>query len=106
MGTEVSITRHQLHILATKRMRLAVAEVGELHAVGAAHAGIQAQHPAGEAVGRQPFAHAVGVQERAVDALGRCAQHAVQGDGAWGVGVGHAGVSLGWTSGMDEGVSR
>ena len=87
-------------------MRAATAEVGELHAVTAAHACVHAQHPAGKPVGRQPFAHGVWVQKGAVDALCRGAQHAVQGDGT-GVGVGrHARVSLGRRSVVDESVNR
>lgn len=83
-----ALVGHQLEVLAAEGVHLAVGEVGELHAVAAAHARVHLEHAPREAVRRQPLGHGVGVQKGAVDALGRRGEHAVQGDGsgghAWG----------------------
>jgi hypothetical protein len=86
VGMPDALERHQLQVLATEGMRVAGGEVGEGHPVAAADARIEVLHLAGEAVRRQPLGHRVGIEEGAVDALGRRAQDAVQGDGSAGHG--------------------
>src|SRR5205823_13878366 len=76
------------------------AEVGERHPVAAAHPRVALVDRAGKAVRWEPFGHRVGVEEGAIDALGRGAEHAVQADGVRG--IGHSGISpakrVGWSS--------
>lgn len=61
---------------------LAGREVREGHLVRAANLGVDVVHPPGKAVWREPFGHRIGIEERAIDALRRCAKHAVKPDGA------------------------
>jgi len=73
--------------LAAEGMRLAVAEVRERHLAAAAHPRIHVMHLAGEAVGRQPFGHGIGVEEGAVDAFSRRTEDAVETDCVGGHGL-------------------
>jgi hypothetical protein len=82
VGVDDLLVRHQFQVLAAKGVRVAAGEVGELHAVDAADARVHLQHAAGEAVRRQELGHRVGVEESAVDALGRRLEDAVEADGA------------------------
>jgi hypothetical protein len=100
VGVANALVRHQLEVRAAERVGLPVAEVGERHPVRAADLGVQLVHLAGEAVRRQPLDHGVGVEEGAIDALCRCAQDALEADGAGGRGPlgcrgGHGGGLLG-----------
>ena len=52
-------------------------EMGERHLEAAADPQVLFVHGAGEAIGREPFRQRRGVDESAIDALGRRAQHAV-----------------------------
>src|SRR5690606_5184879 len=83
--------RHQFQVLATEAVRVAVAHVGELHAVAATHVCIDLQHPARETMRWQPLGHGVRVQKSAVDPVRWRAENAVQGDGAGGGGGGVCG---------------
>src|SRR3954470_16020308 len=59
-------------------MALAGGEIRERHPVSAADLPIQLMHLAREAIRWKPFAHGVCIEERAVDALRFCPQHAVK----------------------------
>jgi hypothetical protein len=50
--------------------------------VGAADFRVEVMHGAGEAVGRQPLRHGVGLGESAIDFLGPGRENAMQSNGA------------------------
>src|SRR5258708_4536203 len=62
-------------------MAMSCGEISERHLVGAADLGGQVVNLAGEPVWGKPFGHGVGIQERSIDFLRRCAEHAVKPDG-------------------------
>src|SRR5689334_22438970 len=62
-------------------MARAGAEVRERHPVAAADARVELVHLSGEAVGRKPFGHGVGVEEGAINLLGLRAKDAVKANG-------------------------
>jgi hypothetical protein len=79
MFTSVPTTtfaRNELEVLAAEGMTVPRAEVGE-----PADAGVHLVHLAGETVGRKPLHHRVGIQERAVNAVGRSTEHSVKTNG-------------------------
>src|SRR5690606_39075192 len=96
VGVADALALDQLDVAAAESVAGAGGEVGERHPVAAAHAHVALVDHAGEAVRRRPLRHRRRIDEGAVHALGRRAQHAVQGDGAGVVlRVGHA-RSPGW----------
>jgi len=74
--------RRELDVRSAEGVAPAGAEVRERHAMAAADACVQVMNLAGEAVRRQPLRHRVGIQEGAVDALRRSAEHAMEANRA------------------------
>src|SRR6185437_365853 len=79
-----ALARHEFPVGAAEAVAIAAGEVAERHPVAAADPGVELVHLAGEAVRRQPLGDRVGVEEGAVDPLGRGAQHAVETEGVAG----------------------
>src|SRR5207249_9673820 len=67
-------------MLSAERVGLACREVRERHLVAAPDSGVHVVNFAGEAVRRKPLRHCDGVEESAVHALGRGAEHAMKAD--------------------------
>ena len=84
VGVDELLIGHEFEVFAAEAVRVTGREVGERHAVAAADAGVDFVDLAGEAVGRQPAGHRIGVEEGLVDLLGRGLEDEVQADG-----VGH-----------------
>ena len=84
VGVVNLLVQRQLKILAAERMAVTGREVRERHPEGAANPCIQMMNLAGEAIGRQPFGQGIGIQKRAVDALGLGAENTVKPDGTGG----------------------
>lgn len=78
----------QLAVGAAERVPLAIGEIGERHAEGAANMRMQMLHGAGEAIGRQPLCHRIGLKEGAIDPLGAGTYDAVERDGGHGHSLG------------------
>lgn len=85
-GVAQALVGDEFEVLAAEGVAVAGGEVGEGHAVAAALAGVLGEHVGGEAVGGQPFAQGVGVEEGAVDAFGGGGEYAVELDGVGGHG--------------------
>src|SRR5689334_25180819 len=64
-------------------MAMAGSEICERHLVRTADLGVLLVNLARESVGRKPFGHRICLEERPIDSLGCCAQHAVKLDGVW-----------------------
>jgi hypothetical protein len=81
VGVANALVRDELEILAAEGVTVSRSEIGERHFVGAPHFRLQMVDLAGEAVGRQPFGHRIGIEKRPIHSFRRRADDAVEPHG-------------------------